>query len=74
MGTPCVSGSWQAKLQTRLTETLQAFTQVWDRNDVDINVDVDWSFVTRVELLRAAYSFDMFDSEIRRGALRLALS
>jgi Phosphotransferase enzyme family len=69
-----VSGSnWQKKLQACIAETLDTFRREWRGKGTDIDIAADWDFVMRAELLRAAYTFDMFDGAVRLGALKSAL-
>lgn len=65
---------WPAALNARIRSTLDEFSQQFKEKKVAIDIAKDWALVTRVELLRAAYSVDMFPPAIRLAALNVAAS
>jgi hypothetical protein len=66
--------SWQDSLRKQVQNTLAVAMTAWARKGVEIDANVDWRFVVACELLRASYSFEMFDLQVRLAALEAAMS
>lgn len=73
--TPPAPRSWQENLWRRVNATLsRTAAAIESRRAVKLDRSADWRFVIVCELLRAAYSFEMFAPEIRLAALKAALA